>query len=151
MFLSPYIFQKSVMIEVATGGGTGQSVPMVLKIPSDVPGMFKILGLGDIAIPGLLISFLLRHDLLSGFPRFGGYFAAGVFGYALGLAATFVSLYLMQHGQPALLFLVPGTLLPTVLIACRKGELKTLWTASYGPEGSPEGYSSLADGDDKSA
>ena len=61
------------------------------------------------------------------------YFLAGVIGYGVGLLATFVpatqfqqnrragtegaqqssrSLYLMQHGQPALLFLVPGTLAP---------------------------------------
>merc|ERR1719382_479745 len=67
VFLSPLIFKKSVMIEVATGGGTGQSVPMVLKIPAltGIPGQFKILGLGDIAIPGLLISLLPRHDLVS--------------------------------------------------------------------------------------
>jgi len=137
VFLSPLIFKKSVMIEVATGGGTGQSVPMVLKIPAlngDLPGQFKILGLGDIAIPGLLISLLLRHDLVKRHRRCAGYFLAGVLGYAIGLIATFVSLYLMQHGQPALLFLVPGTLVPTCLIALRKGELKSLWSASYGPE-----------------
>merc|ERR1712187_645143 len=76
VFLSPLIFKKSVMIEVATGGGTGQSVPMVLKIPSfstDLPGQFKILGLGDIAIPGLLISLLLRHDRLKRAARGTGY------------------------------------------------------------------------------
>jgi len=137
VFLSPLIFKKSVMIEVATGGGTGQAVPMVLKIPAlqtDLPGQFKILGLGDIAIPGLLISLLLRHDLVRRHRRCKGYFLAGVIGYALGLLATFVSLYLMQHGQPALLFLVPGTLIPTCFIALRKGELGELWSASYGPE-----------------
>jgi len=147
VFVSPVIFQKSVMIEVATGGGTGQSVPMVLKIPAmspDIPGQFKILGLGDIAIPGLLISFLLRHDLLTKTPKCGGYFTWGVIGYAIGLCCTFVSLYLMKHGQPALLFLVPGTLLPTCLIALRKGELRALWTANYGPPEAPEGYESLA-------
>merc|ERR1712187_361434 len=104
VFLSPLIFKKSVMIEVATGGGTGQSVPMVLKIPAlrgDFPGQFKILGLGDIAIPGLLISLLLRHDLTEGSSRCAGYFSWGVIGYAMGLASTFLSLYLMQHGQPA--------------------------------------------------
>merc|ERR1712080_218701 len=107
VFLSPIIFKKSVMIEVATGGGTGQSVPMVLKVPAlfgELPGQFKILGLGDVAIPGLLISMLLRHDLMRGSQSFGGYFSAGVVGYAVGLAATFASLYLMKHGQPALLF-----------------------------------------------
>jgi len=137
VFISPVIFKKSVMIEVATGGGTGQSVPMVLKIPAldgELPGQFKILGLGDIAIPGLLISLLLRHDLVKRHRRCAGYFLAGVIGYGIGLLATFVSLYVMQHGQPALLFLVPGTLIPTCFIALRKGELKDLWAANYGPE-----------------
>eukprot|EP00420_Gonyaulax_spinifera_P021297 CAMPEP_0197897656 /NCGR_PEP_ID=MMETSP1439-20131203/42298_1 /TAXON_ID=66791 /ORGANISM="Gonyaulax spinifera, Strain CCMP409" /LENGTH=529 /DNA_ID=CAMNT_0043518297 /DNA_START=93 /DNA_END=1682 /DNA_ORIENTATION=- len=151
VFLSPYIFKKSVMIEVATGGGTGQSVPMVLKIPAlsgDLPGQFKILGLGDIAIPGLLISFLLRHDYMRHSRCCSGYFTAGVIGYTLGLLATFVSLYLMEHGQPALLFLVPGTLVPTCLIGCRKGELHSMWTANYGPEQAPEGYEALEGGED---
>lgn len=154
VFLSPLIFKKSVMIEVATGGGTGQSVPMVLKIPAmsgDFSGQFKILGLGDIAIPGLLISLLLRHDLSRRSSRCAGYFAAGVVGYAVGLIATFISLYLMKHGQPALLFLVPGTLVPTCVIALRKGELSSLWTASYGPEQTPEGYKNLPGGEDKTA
>jgi len=154
VFLSPLIFKKSVMIEVATGGGTGQSVPMVLKIPAltgDLPGQFKILGLGDIAIPGLLISLLLRHDLLTQTKCLRGYFTAGVIGYAAGLFATFISLYLMKHGQPALLFLVPGTLLPTVFIALRKGELGALWSAAYGPEQAPEGYEQLAGDESKTA
>jgi len=152
VFLSPIIFKKSVMIEVATGGGTGQSVPMVLKIPSfgdEFSGQFKILGLGDIAIPGLLISLLLRHDLTRGSTLCKGYFTAGVIGYAVGLLATFISLYLMKHGQPALLFLVPGTLLPTCAIALCKGELGQLWRANYGPEPAPEGYTNLPDSEDQ--
>lgn len=136
VFLSPLIFQKSVMIEVATGGGTGQAVPMVLKIPGmsqDFPGQFKILGLGDIALPGLLISLLLRHDKLKGYKLGEGYFTRGVIGYAVGLLCTFISLYLMKHGQPALLFLVPGTLGPTCIIAHCKGEFAEFWGADYGP------------------
>ena len=31
VFLSPLFFKKSVMIEVATGGGTGQAVPLRLQ------------------------------------------------------------------------------------------------------------------------
>jgi len=154
VFISPAFFKHSVMIEVATGGGTGQSVPMVLKIPAfnrELPGQFKILGLGDVAIPGLLISLLLRHDLTKGATWGTGYFAAGVIGYAVGLFATFVSLYVMEHGQPALLFLVPGTLIPTCWIARRKGELSNMWTADYGPEKPPEGYEKLADDADKQA
>jgi signal peptide peptidase-like protein 2B len=147
VFLSPLIFKKSVMIEVATGGGTGQSVPMVLKIPAltGIPGQFKILGLGDIALPGLLISLLLRHDMVRKTSRRVGYFSWGVIGYTIGLASTFVSLYLMKHGQPALLFLVPGTLIPTFAIALQDGELKELWAASYGPAASAEGSQQPAD------
>merc|ERR1719412_3036539 len=125
---------------------------MVLKIPAligGLPGQFKILGLGDIAIPGLLISFLLRHDKVRHSRCCSGYFTAGVIGYALGLLATFVSLYLMKHGQPALLFLVPGTLLPTCAIALCKGELGQLWRANYGPEPAPEGYTNLPDSEDQ--
>mmetsp|Transcript_101478 Transcript_101478/g.185859 ORF Transcript_101478/g.185859 Transcript_101478/m.185859 type:complete len:521 (+) Transcript_101478:34-1596(+) len=154
VFLSPLIFKKSVMIEVATGGGTGQSVPMVLKIPSlsgNLPGEFKILGLGDIAIPGLLVSMLLRHDLVQQNVWPQGYFCAGVIGYALGLVATFVSLYLTKHGQPALLFLVPGTLVPTFLIAWSKNEVSSFWHADYGPEVLPEDYHALPDSADKMA
>jgi len=149
VFISPKIFGKSVMIEVATGGGTGQSVPLVLKIP-DAYGSFKILGYGDIAIPGLLISLLLRHDLTTRASPCCVYFAAGVTGYALGLIATFISLFLMKHGQPALLFLVPGILIPTFLIALRKGEFTAFWTAAYGPA-PPEGYQALPDNADKQA
>lgn len=145
VFLSPLVFQKSVMIEVATGGGTGQSVPMVLKVPSmSASGGFKILGLGDIAIPGLLVSLLLRHDMTRRVPACRGYFLAGVLGYALGLVLTFVSLHVTKHGQPALLFLVPGTLAPTFAIACCKGELGLLWSASYYPEPEAEDYQMLA-------
>mmetsp|Transcript_8195 Transcript_8195/g.18337 ORF Transcript_8195/g.18337 Transcript_8195/m.18337 type:complete len:523 (-) Transcript_8195:52-1620(-) len=152
VFISPRIFGKSVMVEVATGGGTGQSVPLVLKIP-DAYGSFKILGYGDIAIPGLLISLLRRHDLTSKYSLCSGYFAYGVVGYALGLVATFISLFLMKHGQPALLFLVPGILMPTFLIASCKGELLAFWQASYGPstEAESEGYKPLAGGADKEA
>ncbi|XP_077564440.1 signal peptide peptidase-like 2B [Haemaphysalis longicornis] len=49
----------SVIVEVATGGGTGESVPMVMRVPrfttADMAacmGGYSLLGLGDILIPG---------------------------------------------------------------------------------------------------
>lgn len=80
-------------------------------------------------------------------PLGSGYFVAGTVGYALGLLATFISLFLMKHGQPALLFLVPGTLIPTFAIAWTKGEVSDFWNANYSPETQPEGYEALADPD----
>ena len=47
--------------------------------------------------------------------------------YILGLVATFISLFLMNSAQPALLYLVPFTLIPTILVAGLRGDLETMW------------------------
>ena len=47
--------------------------------------------------------------------------------YGVGLVVTFVALALMATGQPALLYLVPLTLLTTLFVALRRGELSHMW------------------------
>ena len=47
--------------------------------------------------------------------------------YALSLVATFISLFLMDSAQPALLYIVPCTLLPVMFTACVRGEFKDMW------------------------
>lgn len=129
VFVSPLLFKKSVMVEVATGGGTGETVPMLLRIPAfgDPLGRDRMLGFGDIALPGLLISYLRRHDLLGGRSGCAGYFVPAVIGYFIGLCVTIVALMIMQMGQPALLYLVPGTLGTTLTLGCIRGEIPALW------------------------
>lgn len=67
-------------------------------------------------------------------PRFAGpsryvetfpkpYFHASLVGYTLGLIATLFSMHIMQHGQPALLYLVPGVLIACWGTAVARGEL----------------------------
>ena len=41
---------------------------------------------------------------------------------------TFCALYLMEMGQPALLYLVPFTLVTTFVIGCIRGEARSLWS-----------------------
>ena len=48
-------------------------------------------------------------------------------GYILGLVATFTSSILMRSVQPALLYLVPLTLIPTILVAWGRGDLTSMW------------------------
>ena len=84
VFITPYIFKgRSVMIEVATSGGPpkadalwcekypldpdckgGDPMPMLFSMPRlfDYLGGAAMLGLGDIVLPGLLISFAARLD-----------------------------------------------------------------------------------------
>uniref|UniRef100_A0A8C7IWF0 Signal peptide peptidase-like 2B n=2 Tax=Oncorhynchus TaxID=8016 RepID=A0A8C7IWF0_ONCKI len=110
-------------------------LPMVLKVPRlnssplalcDRP--FSLLGFGDILVPGLLIAYCHRFDILMQSSRF--YFLACTIGYGIGLLITFVALALMQMGQPALLYLVPCTLLSSLAVALWRKELPLFWTGS---------------------
>eukprot|EP00538_Stauroneis_constricta_P006271 CAMPEP_0119549340 /NCGR_PEP_ID=MMETSP1352-20130426/3067_1 /TAXON_ID=265584 /ORGANISM="Stauroneis constricta, Strain CCMP1120" /LENGTH=771 /DNA_ID=CAMNT_0007594873 /DNA_START=163 /DNA_END=2478 /DNA_ORIENTATION=- len=175
VFITPLIFNgRSVMITVATSGGPptgdpslcekypddsdcqgGDPLPMLLTMPRlfDYLGGASLLGLGDIVLPGLLLSFAARFDaakalvgLVSGGSgsltshscperRFcggcgfcsGGYFGPLVVAYATGLMMANLAVYLMQMGQPALLYLVPCTLGTMAFMGWRRGELKDLW------------------------
>merc|ERR1719270_303963 len=141
VFITPLITKdgKSVMVEVATGGDTGEQLPMVLKVPHlsstiefaracGVP--YSMLGFGDILVPGLLLSYCHSFDILVGTPC-KIYWVITNIAYTLGIVATFVSLYLMKAAQPALLFLVPFTLLPVFLVSWARGEFSTMWRGDY--------------------
>ena len=137
VFITP-LFTKSgdsIMVKVATGGDskTNEQLPMVFKVPrltqdaiSACPLPYSLLGFGDIIIPGLLVSHNHAFDLR----RLNScklYYIATCVAYAVGLVITFVALALMETGQPALLYLVPCTLITTYLIGCARGEVKMLW------------------------
>lgn len=136
VFITP-LFTKtgeSVMVKVATGGSskTGEQLPMVFKVPRlsksplsvcDLP--YSLLGFGDIIVPGLLVSYNHGFDIRVQSKRI--YFISTLIAYAVGLVATFGALYIMDSGQPALLYLVPCTLLTTFVIGCCRGECKLLW------------------------
>lgn len=137
VFISPLLFGQSVMVKAATSPVHGLTVPMLLRVPSftDPFGRDRMLGFGDIAAPGLLVSYLLRWDLWN--RRQGlcsGYFMPAVVGYFLGLCTCVASLLLMHMAQPALLYLVPGTLGLTLLLSTCRGDLASLW------RGLPEDY-----------
>ncbi|ELT89507.1 hypothetical protein CAPTEDRAFT_108818 [Capitella teleta] len=141
VFITP-LFTKSgesIMVDVATGGSShsGEMLPMVLKVPRfmlrpetracTLP--HSLLGFGDILVPGLLVSYNFGFDLIVGSSK--TYFIVSAIGYGLGLITTFIALALMATGQPALLYLVPFTLLPTLVVAVKRKEVKRLWE---GPE-----------------
>lgn len=179
VFITPYIFHgESVMITVATSGGPpkadpswcekypddegcqgGDPLPMLLTVPriGDYQGGASLLGLGDIVLPGLLLSFAARLDaakrllgVISGGNGTtnsytcredrcggafticnGGYFAPLVVAYAIGLFMANAAVYLMNMGQPALLYLVPCCLGTICYMGWRRNELNDLW---HGPK-----------------
>jgi len=133
VFVTP-LFTKgvSVMETVALGGDTGESLPMLLAIPKfrDPFMSMSRIGLGDIALPGTLVSYCKRFDPNAGLT---GYYWVSIFGYTVGLSITFAALVLMRLAQPALLWLVPCTLGPLVVLSYARGELGALWKGQVKP------------------
>nr|XP_027215108.1 signal peptide peptidase-like 2A [Penaeus vannamei] len=137
VFITPLLTSdgKSIMVEVAKGGPSQEQMPMVLKVPNfdyelskicDLQENYNLLGFGDILIPGLLVSFVHSFDLQAGTPcRL--YFLINIIGYGSGLVTTFIALWLMSFAQPALLYLVPFTLIPTFVTAAARGEFMAMW------------------------
>lgn len=166
VFVTPLLTPQgdSIMVTVATSGGPpkadpswcekypfdddckgGDPLPMLLAFPhlNNYQGGCAMLGLGDIVLPGLLLSFASRYDeskRLMGLISGGSdkvasncssgkvnYFGPVMVGYAAGLFMANSAAYIMQMGQPALLYLVPSCLGTMVYLGYRAGELHDLW------------------------
>ena len=125
------------MVEVATGGSTDEQLPMVLKVPhfNSHPLLccfesYSMLGFGDILVPGLLVSYCHGFDLQKG-TGVWTYWMLANFCYMVGMVVTFISLFVMHSAQPALLYLVPFTLIPLYILALIKGDFYALWHGDY--------------------
>jgi len=136
-----WVFGTDVMVTVAKSfdGPIKLLFPRVLAT-ADAKGEFSLLGLGDIVIPGLFVSLLLRFDAVRmmqatankyndltldqiSFPK--PYFNTNIICYALGLGVTVGVMYFFQAAQPALLYLVPACLGGSLFTALTRGE----WSA----------------------
>ncbi|ODN05274.1 Signal peptide peptidase-like 2B [Orchesella cincta] len=139
VFITPYITSngKSVMVEVATGGNSGESLPLLIKFPrtrGPAPcrgeGSYSLLGFGDIIVPGFLVCFAHSFDIIIRGDKRRPYFITTMIGYGIGLAVAFVALYISQTGQPALLYIVPCTLIPISVLGLIKRQFRDLWRGS---------------------
>ncbi|KAK2565277.1 Signal peptide peptidase-like 2B, partial [Acropora cervicornis] len=75
----------------------------------------------------LYIGFCHTFDIVSKTPH-KIYFLATTIAYGMGLLITFGMLFVMEKGQPALLYLVPCTLGTGYAIGWKRGDIKRLWT-----------------------
>ncbi|KAI3757645.1 hypothetical protein L6452_05188 [Arctium lappa] len=109
-------------------------------VPGNTASDFMMLGLGDMAIPSMLLALVLCFDHrkdkevaspLDISPHKGHkYIWYAVSGYAIGLVAALAAGILTHSPQPALLYLVPSTLGPIVVISWTRKELNELWEGS---------------------
>lgn len=109
-------------------------------VPGNAASDFMMLGLGDMAIPSMLLALVLcfdhRKDKEIASPldistqKGHKYIWYATCGYAIGLVAALAAGILTHSPQPALLYLVPSTLGPIVVISWSRKELKELWEGS---------------------
>jgi len=131
VFISPFIFKQSVMGTVAL---SLPNLPIVIIIPRVLSSGWSLLGLGDIVLPGLWLCYLYRFDIVNRTSFRDGYFLRAWIGYIVGFLVTLSMLLAMQLAQPALLYLVPFTLIPTLFFGWRRKELRKLWRGEVGEE-----------------
>ena len=87
---------------------------------------------GDIVLPGLLLSFAMRFDHHQKLDVTRHYFAVTMAGYIVGLTCCEVIVGAWHLAQPAMIYLVPGTLLPFISLALVRGELGDAWNGISG-------------------
>ncbi|PON90849.1 Peptidase A22B, signal peptide peptidase [Trema orientale] len=106
-------------------------------IPGGNASDFMMLGLGDMAIPAMLLALVLWFDhrrsrdtvnLLDLHSSKGHkYIWYALPGYAIGLVTALAAGVLTHSPQPALLYLVPSTLGPVIVISWIRKELAEFW------------------------
>ncbi|XP_051896167.1 signal peptide peptidase-like 2A isoform X5 [Pristis pectinata] len=139
VFITPFFTpnHESIMVEVATGSGagTGEKLPVIIRVPRLVPSVatlcglpFSVLGFGDIIVPGLLVAYCRRFDVQTNGANI--YFILCTIAYAFGMVLTFAVLIVMKMAQPALLYLVPCTLITCTLTALARKEMRKFWAGS---------------------
>lgn len=105
-------------------------------VPGNTAADYMMLGLGDMAIPSMLLAFVLCFDHRKSKENetspFNGrkYVWYALAGYAVGLVCALAAGILSQSPQPALLYLVPSTLGPVMFLAWLRNEVKEVWEGS---------------------
>uniref|UniRef100_A0A668TC07 PA domain-containing protein n=1 Tax=Oreochromis aureus TaxID=47969 RepID=A0A668TC07_OREAU len=139
VFITPFFTKNgvSIMVQVALGpDASGEKLPVVMRVPRLLAWaqnlcmmQFSILGYGDIIVPGLLVAYCSRFDVWIKSKR-KVYFISCCIAYFLGMILTFIVMLLSGMGQPALLYLVPFTVITSAVVAGCRGEMKQFWAGT---------------------
>ncbi|CAN7982488.1 unnamed protein product, partial [Ixodes hexagonus] len=139
VFVTGYLQKgESVMEAVAN---EVQQLPVLMRVPRLMAGelavcesQYSILGYGDMIIPGFAVAYCRCFDILVKDNSL--YFFLSMACYSVSLVVAFSASIMMSMGQPALLYLVPGTLLPVIIAAWCRGDFQDFWTGKFKPKGS---------------
>lgn len=123
VFMSASIFGGNVMVTVATG----LDLPLKIQCPhmQEMPraNTCGMIGLGDLALPGLLLAYASRLDNIQN----SQYLKTLMICYAIALTMCVLVLAFFQSAQPALLYISPMLILGMLFHAMSRHELKKIW------------------------
>jgi minor histocompatibility antigen H13 len=140
-----WVFGTPVMVSVAKNldGPIKLMFPKTLDYTSQSD--FNMIGLGDIVLPGVFVALTLRFDLVRYFKNKKDSlkkltsdavpfsfkncktFIFTMAGYTAGIIVTLFIMVVFKAAQPALLYLVPGVFIGSMLPAYLNGYFKELW------------------------
>ena len=111
VFYSEKIFQENIM-EVAA---TSIQIPIKIEFPtlfSNIPSNnCMLLGLGDIILPGIVIKYCRRFDLiknkLDSSSKYFSYYIYNLFLYFISVAIAMIMMFGFDHSQPVLFYISP--------------------------------------------
>lgn len=123
VFFSQYAFGDNVMVSVASG----LDLPIKIQCPhfsdSAYPYSCSMLGLGDLALPGLFLAFASRFDSQNG----GNYLNVLIGCYSVALLLCIMVLVVFEHAQPALLYISPMLIFGMLGNAYIRREVKNIF------------------------
>lgn len=130
-----WVFGTDVMVSVAKSFDVPVKLLFPRNIISGAAKEFTMLGLGDIVIPGVMVSLCLRFDRHltpeESSPSYSKYYFNTCFiAYFLGLATTMTVMHTFKAAQPALLYLSPACILAPLLVATCRRQLGQLFAYS---------------------
>lgn len=123
VYFSSYIFGDNVMVTVASG----LDLPIKLQFPHlggvAAPQTCSMLGLGDLALPGLFLAFSSRFDHINNTKYLN--FLMVCYGIALVMCVGILIIF--KYPQPALLYISPMLVLGMLGLAYKRGEVSKVW------------------------
>eukprot|EP01083_Nonionella_stella_P027471 75649_1 len=146
-----WVFGTDVMVTVAKN----LKAPIKLIFPR--PAVLEkpnMLGLGDIVLPGIYIALLLRYDIVNTYKNVNfknaasnmmekihntnplniSTFCISLVCYLVSLGACLLIMWQFDAAQPALLYIVPGIILPIIITTFVRGDFNALWSYDEEPE-----------------
>ena len=123
VYFSSYVFGDNVMVAVAQGLDLPIKLQFPHFVPDALPSSCSMLGLGDLALPGLFLAFASRFDHINRTKYLNVLMGC----YGLALAMCVAVLLIFKYPQPALLYISPMLIFGMLGYAYFRGEVDKIW------------------------